>query len=217
MRFYKSLLSLFGLFLLVLGLILNVLIFALNWYPTYLFFILMAAGIIFFLIDIPIRKAKRLTLRTKILIQIAIIILPITAIYIKNEIINPRAEITIAPNDFSGPYIVIFGLQEQEKLPREHRDIIERLPQNGILLTSTEIQDMPNLSETYISDGHNKYGTMILPELGGSGEMISGDCSLKLFFRTGYIKKLNDTSSLNFDMNNFITKVHDSLCKKLSK
>jgi hypothetical protein len=176
----------------------------------------MAAGMVFFLIDIPIRKSKRLAFRTKILVQIAIIILPIAIIYVKAQIINPRAQVIIAPHQFVGPYIVIFGVKGRPKLPREGRDIIVRLPSNGIVLTSSDIDETPSLYETYLSNSNERYGTQVFTELGQAGQVVTENCKMTMNFQGGYFKRQGDTTSISFDMNKFITGVHDSLCKSLS-
>jgi hypothetical protein len=176
----------------------------------------MAAGIVFFLIDMPIRTSKKLALRTKLLLQITIITLPVAAIYIKTQIINPRAQVIIAPHEFVGPYIVVFGLKGKSKLPREGRDLIVRLPANGIVLTSTDINETPSIYETYLFNNNEKYGTEVLTELGQAGQIVTANCNMTLNFQAGYFKKQGDTTSISFDMNAFITGVHDSLCKSAS-
>lgn len=213
MRFHKSLLSLFGLFLIAIGIVLNILMFALLWWPTYLFFISMAVGLLFYVIDIPIRRSQKLSITQKVLIQLTIIIVPIAAIYIKTQIINPRAEVIIASDNFTGPYLVVYGLKGKKKLPREGRDIVVRLPENGILLTSSDVDETPNLFETYVSKGSEKYGTRVFTDLEGAGKAMSADCSLAFDYRAGYFINPGDTSAKNYDMNGFIMRVHDSLCK----
>lgn len=213
MRFYKSSLSLFGLFLFVAGLVLNVLMFTLNWYPSYLFFIFMGAGLVFFLIDISIRIAKGLNRKTKVFLQIIVIVLPILIITIKTQIIDARAQVIIAPPNYNGPYIIVFGVKGKPKLSREGRDILIQLPSNGVVLTSTDIHDVPDLYETYLRNDRDKYGTRVIAEMGEAGQVVTANCKLTLNFEAGYYKKQGDTSSTSFDMNSFVDRVHDSLCR----
>ena len=81
MRFYKSFLSVFGILLIVYGLIMNILMFALPWYPTYLYFILMGIGTVILVVDEPIRKTKKLTHKSKTIIQ-AVLLIGFIALFI---------------------------------------------------------------------------------------------------------------------------------------
>ncbi len=74
MKFFKSPLTIFSFFLIIVGIILNVRMFLIQAWPTYIFFIIILIGIIFALIDIKIRHSVNFSLRTKYTFQVLLVV-----------------------------------------------------------------------------------------------------------------------------------------------
>ncbi len=69
MRFYKSPLTIICIFLFAIGIILNIRMFVIEAWPTYLFFTLMAVALLFIFIDMKIRGSENILYQNKIIIQ----------------------------------------------------------------------------------------------------------------------------------------------------
>ena len=172
----------------------------------------MAIGIGFIIMDRLLRRIEWMSLKSKLLVQIALVVLPPLAVYAKFYLIDPRAEVIIAPKGFEGPYAIIYSIPNYPPVERKNRDLVIRLPQNGVFITSSEPPGSI-LLETYIEDKttNSQYGKRIIPPIGGSGSAESLECGKRYRFSYGYISdKLEH--ELSFDRESFTSRLSDSLC-----
>ena len=185
-------LSITGLILIVVGLASTLIMLIAGIWLTYIFPLFLAVGIIFCILDIPIRKSLRISETQKLIIQLCVIIIPI--IFIVKQTINTRTEIIIVPKEFTGPYIVIYGIKGQPKLPNIGKDIIVRIPLNRIILTSTKQEQTSKNFETYVEDSVHKYGiqTKYLSTYNGTMYNLKTQ-NQKFYYRTGFYHNRIDT------------------------
>jgi hypothetical protein len=181
---------------------------------TFLFPYAMAIGIIFCLIDIPIRKSEKITAKQRIFIQVSVVLLPIIFILLKTQLINPRAEVIIVPKNFRGPYIVIYGVRGKPKLPHDGRDVIVRIPSNRILLTATTPEKTSDVFETYVDDGIHKYGTKTNYLSTYNGTFYNQEKQKNSFYyRAGFFH--NNVDTFNYDtLDKWTSKILDSIVVK---
>lgn len=213
MKYYKSPLTIFGLILIGFGLILNVRMFFINAWPTYLFLIAMGIGFIFLFIDWPLRKSNRYSKKVKFLIQIAIVTTLTLSFWVKQSFIDDRAKIIIAPEEYEGPFAIIYNMNGYPPLEKHGSDWVAILPENGVLITSTRIEDLPDLIETYIVNNKLKYGERVIAKLGAIGSITSSKCDQqKMVYYIGvYSSKPND--KIEFNRSEYINSIYDSLCQ----
>jgi len=86
------------------------------------------------------------------MIQIAIVATLILSLCIKQSFIDDRAEIIIAPEKYEGPFAIIYNMNGYPPLEKHGADWVAILPENGVLVTSTRIEELPSLFETYIAN-----------------------------------------------------------------
>ena len=117
----------------LVGGILNALMFVFGGYPTYLFFILMLVGLVLFLIGI-------LTRQIKTLYQLGISFFPFIIYFVVNFINLPSSDTFIIPKDFRGTIYVYYDQVNGVEKEFDGSRRIYRIPQDGILLTKFSLK-----------------------------------------------------------------------------
>lgn len=208
---HKSPLFIWGILLLIIGLIGNIMMFVNNNYPHGLYFIFMVSGLFFVLIDFIIRHSRKISLTIKLSLQVLLIILPPLAAYLTFEVILPRANVIIVEKNFQGPFIIFFNIPGYPPIKRIGRDYVMRIPKNGILITSTMSPDV-NLVEGYEFDVNlsQSYGKEINGQFGGYGS--TSECG-GVTFSYGYVTDIYP-SELDFDFDKYISETSQIICNK---
>ncbi|MEJ8756690.1 hypothetical protein WG947_06775 [Pontibacter sp. H259] len=133
MKRKNSILRYFGLTILVLGVVLNILMFILHWWPTYLFFILCGIGIIQIGISFGFSNLRKGW-------QIFWSSLPFLVGFILFEINSPSDDIFLIPEGYRGQVVIIYGQEEGQPKEYEGRWRVYKIPESGKLKTQFEIK-----------------------------------------------------------------------------
>jgi energy-coupling factor transporter transmembrane protein EcfT len=145
-------LKVIGLALLLVGTVLNILMFVAEAWPTYLFFIMMAVGLCFLLLSF---FAKRL--KTKW--QISIALVPFLTTYIFYSISSPSNDIFLIPKGYTGQVIVYYDQAAGQKKEFEGEWRVYKIPSNGQLETQFKLKGNSILlsdSKYFYVDSSNK-------------------------------------------------------------
>ena len=149
----KPILKSVGLSLLLLGTILNILIFFYGAYPTYLFFIMMAVGLVFFVLSIILKNLNTWW-------QIFISIIPFIAAFILFYISNPSKDIYLIPEGYIGKVTIYYDQTTGQNKEFENGWRIYRIPLSGRLKTQFKVKgNSINLSDAkyyYIDQNKNR-------------------------------------------------------------
>jgi hypothetical protein len=129
----KPILKYGGLTLFVIGFLLNVWMFVVKAWPTYLFFVIMAVGGLLFGLSFPLKKLKTFW-------QIAITLIPFLIGFILFRISDASDDIFLIPKGFRGQVIVLYAQPHGEPKEFDGKWRIYRVPQNGILKTQFKLK-----------------------------------------------------------------------------
>ena len=135
MKKTKTPLGIIGIIYIVIGIILNIIMFVGKWWPTYLFFILIGIGFFFLLLNRLFKK-----LRNYKLLQIIIGISPLIIFGIFLQMNKSSEDIFLIKNDFRGTIVIIYGQKDGAEKEFENKKRIYRIPKNGILKTQFELK-----------------------------------------------------------------------------
>ena len=148
----KPILKYVGLTLLVLGTLFNILMFVSQAYPTYLFFIVMAVGLFFFLLSFIL---KNLTTWWQVFISL----IPFIVAYILFDISSPSKDIFLIPKGFTGQVSIYYDQPNGKNEEFERSWRIYRIPTNGQLKTHFKLKghsiNLSNAKYFYV-DSSNK-------------------------------------------------------------
>ena len=122
-----------GLGLLLLGLILNVLMFIFQIYPTYIFFIMMAVGVFFFLISFFFKEITNVW-------QIVIMLVPFVTTYILFDISSASNDIFLIPKDFTGQVTIHYDRPNGQEEEFEGKWRVYKVPISGNLETRFKLK-----------------------------------------------------------------------------
>jgi len=130
---HKPILKFVGLGLLIAGTILNLLMFIFQVWPTYIFFIMMAVGLVFVLFSFLFRNIKTAW-------QIIIVLIPFLVTYLLFNISSPSKDIFLIPKGFTGQVTIYYDRPNGQKEEHEGNWRIYKIPQNGILETKFRLK-----------------------------------------------------------------------------
>lgn len=149
---HKPILKFVGISLLVLGTIMNALMFVFQAWPTYIFFIMMAVGLLFFLFSFVFRNMKTTW-------QIIISLTPFLATYLLFEISSSSKDIFLIPKGFTGQVTIYYDRPNGQEEEYEGEWRIYKIPQSGVLETKFRLKgNSINLSDSkyYYVDSNEK-------------------------------------------------------------
>lgn len=134
--------------------------FALHWWPTYLFFILCGVGIVQLLLSFGLRKISRL-------LQIITSIFPFFIGFLYFEINSASNDIFLIPQDYRGQVLILYGQENGQ--PKEFEKLwrVYRIPENGTLKTQFKLKG------NYINNSGSKY---YFVDKNGNRELIKQYC-----------------------------------------
>ncbi|MGX9987484.1 DUF6843 domain-containing protein [Soonwooa purpurea] len=127
------LLRYFGIGIMFLGIILNILMVINQAWPTYLYGILFLIGLCFFLIAKYFKN-------TPIFLQLLIIITPFLTYYIYYEINSSSKDIFLIPNGFRGKVVILYDQKNGTEKEYEGNFRVYKIPKNGILKTKFKVK-----------------------------------------------------------------------------
>ena len=133
MKIKNKILLYFGITILTIGIIINILMYVNEWYPTYLFFIVCGIGIIQIGISF-------LNLKIKKIWQLLWSILPFLIGLVYFQIAAPSKDIFLIPKGYIGKITIQYGQVDGQEKEFEGLWRIYRIPNNGILKTNFEIK-----------------------------------------------------------------------------
>ncbi|HTC00322.1 MAG TPA: hypothetical protein VK705_06535 [Ferruginibacter sp.] len=148
----KPILKYVGLGLLLLGTILNILMFLHQPYPTYLFFIMMAVGLLLFVLSLIFKKLNTWW-------QFLISLIPFIATYILFAVSSPSKDIFLIPKGYTGKVTIYYDQPNGQKEEFENGWRIYRIPPNEQLKTQFKLKgNSINLSDAryFYVDSNNK-------------------------------------------------------------
>ena len=153
MRSKNLFLRYFGLTVLTIGIILNVLMFVENAYPTYLFFIVCGIGIIQFGLSFLSNQIKKPW-------QIFWSLIPfiIGFIYFQSQALSK--DLYLIPDGYRGKIVIHYGQLDGQPKEYDGKYRVYRIPQNGGLKTQFEIKgnilNFSNAKYYFIDKAKNK-------------------------------------------------------------
>ena len=149
----KPILKYVGLTLLVLGALFNILMLVSGAYPTYLFFIVMAIGLFFFLVSFLLKDLNTWW-------QILISLVPFIVAYILFDISSPSKDIFLIPKGFTGQVNIYYDQPNGHKEEFEKGCRIYRIPANGKLKTVFKLKghsiSLSNAKYFYVDSLNNR-------------------------------------------------------------
>ncbi len=156
MRNLKTPLGIIGLLYLIAGLVMSVLMFAGQWYPTLLYFYTIGIGIFFLLISGITKRLPRFKLW-----QTLIGMSPIMAFCAFIYINEPSDDVFIIPNNYRGYIKVIYGQEDGVAKEFEDDKRIYRIPGDGVLRTQFRIKGNSLSLGTYYYENNQKERTKL--------------------------------------------------------
>jgi len=129
----KPILKYVGLGLLILGTVLNVLMFIEQAWPTYLFFIMMAVGLALFLISFALKSLN-------IWWQTFICLIPFIVAYVWFDISSASNDIFLIPKGFTGLVQVYYDKPTGQSKTYEGKWRVYKVPKTGYLETQFKLK-----------------------------------------------------------------------------
>ena len=125
----------------IIGIILNILMFINKAWPTSIFAILFLIGLCFYLISKWFKTISNLT-------QILIIIFPFLTYYVYYKVNEPSKDIFLIPQNYRGKVAIIYDQKNGENEEYEGKYRIYKIPENGILKTKFKVKgDVWNIGD----------------------------------------------------------------------
>lgn len=197
----NKILGYFGLIIFIVGVILNIRMFLIIAWPTYLFFVVCFLGIIYISLAFGLKKISNVA-------QIVIIISPLLLGYVIIELTSSSDDIFLIPNGFKGKIEIIYGKKDGKPKEFEKGWRVYRIPKDGILKTQFELSgNSIKLSESkyYFIDNENKREII---------DSYCSHCEVPDTLKTQVIFGELITNESGFTLQNFYIDIPNSSFKK---
>ena len=123
----------FGIGIMILGIVLNILMVINQAWPTFLYSILFLIGLTFFLISKNFKNISNV-------LQIFIVAIPFLSYYVYAEINSASKDIFLIPNSYRGKVVILYDQKNGAEKEFEGNYRVYKIPTNGILKTKFKVK-----------------------------------------------------------------------------
>lgn len=177
-------------------------------YPTYIFFITLAIGVGTIILDHFIRKWPRRSNGLTYFLQALLVAIFSFLIFKISDPKGGRIHIQF-PEEFEGPFILLYNMDGYPPIEKYNSKHTVFIPEDGILLTSTDYSDINSLISyevTSSSNGEKQFYSSY-------GMFQSSNCDRKFIFTYGVIYHKDFESASLKKMKLFKDSVITTFCK----
>lgn len=210
MKFKHSILSWLGLIIILICLWGNIRMFLIQTYPTYFYFIGLGFGVLLLVLDKITRSTIFKRKKNIYLLQISLLIFPILIMKIA-FFPSYKIEKRMFPENFTGPFVIIYGIEDNPKLIQNADNILIKIPKSGVFKTSSSLPKGNHKIEYEflgINSGEKKISRSSI------GSFLSNDCDPKINYDQGIVLSSSEQKTKDGELDNFIDSVLTSICKK---